>query len=474
MAILIEMTQLSPTMTEGTVVSWIKKAGDSISPGDILAEVETDKAVMEMESYDSGTLLAILAEPGTKVGVGLPLAILGEKGEDVSQLIKEAKEKLASKSKTSPEPASIAKPNIDSQNKQEPPIKEETIPKQAVQEKESNPENIATNIKSNPLSSSSNQPRQEVRMNTGRILASPLAKSLAIEKSIDLKYLNGSGPGGRILQRDIYSYIESGGQKHTVSYGEVAHDKSIPVSGMRKIIAERLTSSKQNLPHFYLNIEIDAEPLVEYREKINEALEALFKAEERETQPSSDETDKIGSIKSRPSRISINDLIVKATALSIEKHPKVNASWQGETILEKGSIDIGIAVSIEDGLLTPVLRNANQMRLDRLSTEIRSLASRAKNRKLKPEEYTGSSFTISNLGMYGIQFFTAIINEPESAILAVGSVEEKPVVKNGSIVPGKTLSLTLSCDHRVIDGAEGAKFLGSLRRFLEVPELLAT
>lgn len=465
MAILIEMTQLSPTMTEGTVVSWIKKEGDSISPGDILAEVETDKAVMEMESYDSGTLLTILAEPGSKVGVGLPLAILGEKGEDITQLIKEAKEKLASKPESTLEPTSNLKPSSDSQEK---PSKNETTSKTIVQEK------LATNQKSNPLPSSSSKSKKEVSVNTGRILASPLAKSLAIEKSIDLKNLNGSGPGGRILQRDIYSYIESGGQKSTVSYGEVIQDKTIAVSGMRKVIAERLSSSKQNLPHFYLNIEIDAEPLVGYRERLNEALKAQFKAEEKEAPPSSDENDKSSSEKPQPTRISINDLIVKATALAIEKHPKVNSSWQGETILEKGSIDIGIAVSIEDGLLTPVLRNVNQMRLDKISTQIRSLASRAKDRKLKPEEYTGSSFTISNLGMYGIQFFTAIINEPESAILAVGGIEEKPVVKNGSIVPGKTLSLTLSCDHRVVDGAEGAKFLGSLRRYLEVPELLAT
>lgn len=437
MAKIAEMTQLSPTMTEGTIVNWLKKVGDTVSPGEILAEVETDKAVMEMEAYDSGTLLAIVADAGSKVAVGLPVAIIGQANEDITKLLEESKKKIpqTSVSETKPVAVESSKEKI----------------KEASQLKDEKQSQAKEGIKSH---------QENVFSATGRILASPLAKSIALEKSIDLKKVQGSGPAGRILQKDVLAYFENPNinqkQISSKSQSRVREDLEKPISGMRKVIAERLTSSKINLPHFYLNMEIDASAIVSFREKFNLGLKEFSKEE------------------SPSQKISINDCIVKAVALSLIKHPAVNASWQNDKIIEYGRIDIGIAVSIEDGLITPVLRNTNQMSLIGISQEIKSLAEQAKKRKLKPEQFTNSTFTISNLGMFGISFFTAIINEPESAILAVGAIEDKPVIKNGQVVAGKTMSLTLSCDHRVVDGAEGAKFLGSLKKFLENPELLAS
>jgi len=437
MAKIAEMTQLSPTMTEGTIVNWLKKVGDTVSPGEILAEVETDKAVMEMEAYDSGTLLAIVANVGSKVAVGLPVAIIGQANEDITKLLEESKNKIPQTSvrETKPVPIESSKEKI-----KEPSKDKEEKQSQAKEEIKLNQENVFSA--------------------TGRILASPLAKSIALEKSIDLKKVQGSGPAGRILQKDVLAYFENPNINHkqisSNSHFEVREDLAKPISGMRKVIAERLTSSKVNLPHFYLNLEIDASAIVSFREKFNIGLKEFSKND------------------SSLQKISINDCIVKAVALSLNKHPAVNASWQNDKIIEYGRIDIGIAVSIEDGLITPVLRNTNQMSLIGISQEIKSLAEQAKKRKLNPEQFTNSTFTISNLGMFGISFFTAIINEPESAILAVGAIEDKPVVKNGQVVAGRTMSLTLSCDHRVVDGAEGAKFLGTLKKYLENPELLAS
>lgn len=437
MAKIAEMTQLSPTMTEGTIVNWLKKVGDTVSPGEILAEVETDKAVMEMEAYDSGTLLAIVANVGSKVAVGLPVAIIGQANEDIRKLLEESIQKVPQSSSNDTKP--VATESLKEKIKEPSKDKEEKQSK-AKEEIKLNQENVFSA--------------------TGRILASPLAKSIALEKSIDLKKVQGSGPAGRILQKDVLAYFENPNINHkqisSNSHFEVREDLAKPISGMRKVIAERLTSSKVNLPHFYLNLEIDASAIVSFREKFNIGLKEFSKND------------------SSLQKISINDCIVKAVALSLNKHPAVNASWQNDKIIEYGRIDIGIAVSIEDGLITPVLRNTNQMSLIGISQEIKSLAEQAKKRKLKPEQFTNSTFTISNLGMFGISFFTAIINEPESAILAVGAIEDKPVVKNGQVVAGRTMSLTLSCDHRVVDGAEGAKFLGTLKKYLENPELLAS
>lgn len=437
MAKIAEMTQLSPTMTEGTIVNWLKKEGDTVNPGEILAEVETDKAVMEMEAYDSGTILAILAGPGMKVSVGLPLLILGQPGEDVTGLVEASKAKLASAKSTAaqkPEPSPAPTQSVA------------VVP---------NPPKVTP---AEPKALPTEKTRTSRTGFTGRVIASPLARATAIEKSVDLKQVVGTGPAGRILQKDVLLFLSGSGgssSKPTSKQAPVSN-QSLPVSNMRKVIADRLTSSKQNLPHFYLEVEIDAEPLTAFRERFNLGVQSLSSGD-----PSGKQT-----------KISLNDLIVKATALALQHHPQVNASWMGDEILRYGRIDIGIAVSLEEGLITPVLRNANQLGLLTVSEEIRSLADRAKKRKLKPDEFTGSTFTISNLGMFGIHFFTAIINEPEAAILAVGGVVEKPVVKNGFVVAGKTLALTLSCDHRVIDGAEGAKFLQTLKKFLENPELL--
>lgn len=450
MASFQEMTQLSPTMTEGTIVNWLKKEGDSISPGEIIAEVETDKAVMEMEAYDSGYLLAILAEPGVKVAVGLPIAIIGKKDENIEALIQQGKEKLKSASSSST-PKPQPPPKDITQTKKEP----EPIPEKSIQTPTS------PTKEEKKFESVTKQP------NTGRILASPLARKIAKEKNVDLKFIQGTGPGGRILERDVYSYLERkpssalgpSNYKSSLSYlpfGNKIDQIEIPVSSMRKVIAERLSHSKQSIPHYYLNVELNAEPLVKFREKLNQGIQSL-----------------VDNQSDLNIKISFNDIIVKSCALALEKHPLVNASWRGDTIYFHPTVDIGIAVSLPDGLITPVIRNATEYSLVGLSREIAELVDKARKRKLKPEEYSGSSFTISNLGMYGISFFTAIINEPESAILAVGGIEDKPVIQNGIVVPGKTLSLTLSCDHRVIDGAEGAKFLKTLKSILEFPELLS-
>ncbi len=461
MAKIAEMTQLSPTMSEGTIVNWLKKEGDPVSPGDIIAEVETDKAVMEMEAFDSGILLSILAKPGMKVAVGLPVAIIGEATEDITELKKSAEEKLRSGASSS-SGASPAAPSPPPKS-----VKREPVPqsKTAAATKDDSREPSFPKTTERNLGEEAVTPPTPV----GRILASPLAKNLAIQNSIDLKFVKGTGPGGRILRRDVYRYIQSGQKNfqfaspYSSSLAKLNELESfpgweeeiIPINSMRKTIAERLTSSKINLPHFYLNIEIDAQPLVNFRERFNQGIEALKEGD------------------SPIARISLNDLIVKAVSLALERHPVLNSSWRGDHILRKKQIDVGVAVSVPDGLITPVVRNANHLSLLSLSSELRKLGKKARERKLKPEEYTDSSFTVSNLGMFGISFFTAIINEPESAILAVGAVEDKAVVKNKEIVPGKVLKLTLSCDHRVVDGAEGARFLQTLRKILEAPELLA-
>jgi pyruvate dehydrogenase E2 component (dihydrolipoamide acetyltransferase) len=489
MAKITEMTQLSPTMTEGTIVNWIKKEGEEVSPGDIIAEVETDKAVMEMEAYDSGFLLKILAENGSKVKVGLPIAILGSKEENIESLISESREKLKSG-----QGAEESRPQSEhSENKNpsgsgsQPKAKSDSRPEQSEKISSSTPSDTSA-----PKEKESNQasPKKETDFSpspnpSGRIFASPLARHLAKQTGVSLSQVTGSGPGGRILERDIQAFLrnqefgypdlsreksstklsmqnnqklDSGkaetdsGEKLAKFFGQSQSDQKIPVSNMRKVIAERLQSSKQNLPHFYLNMEVDAGPMVEYRQKLNQGMEAITGSNWK---------------------ISLNDLIVKATAMALRSHPAINASWAGDHILQKKDIDIGIAVALPDGLITPILRKADYLGVGELSQKIRELAGRAKSRKLKPEEFTGSSFTISNLGMYGVQFFTAIINEPESAILAVGSVMEKPVVQDGEIKIGHRMEITLSCDHRVIDGAIGASFLGTLRTFLETPELLS-
>lgn len=431
MAKIAEMAQLSPTMTEGTIVKWLKKVGDKISVSDILAEVETDKAVMEMESYDNGVLLSIIIPEGEKVKVGLPVAIIGKAGEDISVLESSAKSKLSAAPQAAPVAVEAAKP-------QKPPEVISTPKLAEVKVEEKLPEIIS--------------PKKEKRTD-GRIIASPLAKSIALSKGVDITKVIGSGPEGRITKVDVLDFIANPSSNSiTQSYAPAKAERKIEISGMRKVIATRLHDAKNNIPHFYLNLEFDAEPLVKMREMLN--LDLKSQAERK---------------KEKPDLVSLNDFIVKACSLTLSRIPEVNSSWRGDHILEHGRVDIGIAVSVDGGLITPYVRNADKLSLVEVHSEIKALADKARNRKLKPNEFTDGTFTISNLGMFGITSFSAIINEPEAALMAVGGLIEKAVVKNGSIVPGKTITITLSCDHRVVDGAVGAKFLGEFKEIIEHP-----
>jgi len=442
------MTQLSPTMTEGTIVKWIKKEGDSVSPGEILAEVETDKAVMEMEAYESGVLLKILEQEGSKLSVGSSLAIIGKPGEDIAGLLQDIAQKKKESPKAGADNPPASTPTATATATATP------IPVAVVNQVLPTPPPPVVNLAPPP-----SQGLPPLSKNgKARVLASPLAKRLALESGVDLHALIGTGPEGRVTKKDILDFVASRGSvRPNAPLGitqTVRVNKSISLGGMRKTIAKRLTDSKQNLPHFYLTSEIQAKELEKFREDINASRESFYGKE--------------------APKVSINDILIKAVAASLRFHPDVNASWNGDSILQHGRIDIGVAVSLEGGLLTPVVRNADQKSVFDIAMEVKDLAKKARDRKLKPEEFTNGTFTISNLGMYGITRFTAIINDPESAILAVGGIQDQPVIENGAVVPGRVLSLTLSCDHRVIDGAVGAEFLRTLKKFLEKPSLLAS
>lgn len=467
MAKIAEMTQLSPTMSEGKIVRWLKQKGDSVSPGEIIAEVETDKAVMEMEAFETGVLLEVLAPEGTLLPVGAPVAIIGKSGEDVSALVETAKKSIPAKKEgssstqaatSSQTGASNVSPNsatsASSSSKSEPA----STPSQTSASSTSSASNTAQESINASLRNPSelkNGTREKgefsrERANAGApIKASPLAKNLALQKGMDLGEVIGTGPGGRIVKRDILSYQESGGGKKGSFVKR--QDRKLELTGMRKTIASRLAHSTSTIPHFYLTMELDAAPINDLRNSFNKDL-GLEGHE----------------------KISVNDLILKACANSLFLVPEVNSSWREDHILEHGRIDVGVAVSIEGGLITPYVRNADQKSVLEISHEIKELASRARDRKLKPGEYTDGTFTVSNLGMYGISSFTAVINEPEAAILAVGALVEKPVLKDGNIVAGKILNVTLSCDHRVVDGATGARFLSVFRDFMEHPLRLLT
>ena len=440
MAKIFEMNQLTPTMTEGTIAKWLKKVGDSIGPGEILAEVETDKAVMEMEAYDKAVILEIILQEGTKVKVGTPVAVIGKAGEDFASVLADAKAKLAAALSAGSAPA--AEPVSA-------PAKQEEKPATAASE-------VAQAKPADPPKTVTAKPEVQ-KVKAERIIASPLAKSMALEKGVDIYKVEGTGPEGRITKTDVLNYISgmvpasSSSKKNSVS----AESKRIEISGMRKTIAVRLHDAKNNIPHFYLNLEFDAEPLVNLRTTLNNDLKSL--ADKRKEEVSS---------------VSVNDFIVKACSVALQRVPEVNSSWRGDHILQHSRIDIGVAVSIDNGLITPYVRNADRLSLLEINSAVRELAGRARNRKLKPEEYMDGTFTISNLGMFGITHFSAIINEPEAALMAVGGLIEKPVVKKGAIVPGKTITVTLSCDHRVVDGAVGARFMSEFRDIMEHPSSL--
>ena len=445
------MPRLSDTMTEGVIASWQKNVGDDVKKGDILAEIETDKATMELESYKDGKLLYQGAKAGEKIAVNELLAIIGKEGFDINKVIAAAKG-------GGQQQEAVAKDDVD-QQKGDGDVSNTNssgVPQQKVEKQEA--------------------PAEQQVINEGRIFASPLAKKLAEEKGIDLKYVKGSGDNGRITKNDIDGFkqstvdssqsIESSEQKAVSSeqkqeaptniqqpqkqqtatvapavYGKEDFEE-VPVSQMRKTIAKRLAESMFTAPHFYLTMSIDMDACVAARKRINDV---------------------------SPVKISFNDMVLKAAAVALKQHPKVNSSWLGDKIRINHHVSIGVAVAVDEGLLVPVVRFADTKQLSQIATEVKTLADKAKNKKLQPAEWEGSTFTISNLGMFGIDEFTAIINPPDSCILAVGGIAQVPVVKNGAVVPGNIMKVTLSCDHRVVDGATGSAFLQTLKSLLEEP-----
>ena len=417
---IITMPRLSDTMEEGTVASWLKKVGDTVEEGDILAEIETDKATMEFESFYSGTLLHIGIQEGEGAPVDSLLAIIGPAGTDVNAVLNA---KPAGNEAAAETPVAEAAP---------------AAPQAA-------PEPSAA-----PAAATSSG---------GRILASPLAKKIAADKGIDLALVNGSGDHGRIVKRDVENYQPSAAPSKEAAAVAATKEESAPAmpvqlpvgqegseevknSTMRKVIAKRLSESKFTAPHYYLTIEVDMANAKASRSQINGLPDT---------------------------KVSFNDMVLKACAMALKKHPQVNTTWNGDTTRYNHHIHMGVAVAVDEGLVVPVLKFADQMSLTQIGAAVKDLAGRARTKKIKPDEMEGSTFTVSNLGMFGILEFTSIINQPNSAILSVGAIVEKPVVKNGEIVPGSTMKVTLACDHRTVDGATGAQFLQTLRAFLENP-----
>lgn len=414
------MPKLSDTMTEGVVAKWNKKVGDKVKSGDILAEIETDKATMEFESFVDGTLLHIGVQQGQTAPVDSLLAIFGKEGEDITALLAEA-------AKGAP-------------RSEEKAVREE---KKVVDVKEEGTAAVAQTPKSPASPPSPTLPPLPSSPTNGRIKASPLAKHLAEEKGIDISRVRGSGPEGRVTKADVENYTGAG---VAFSGPQVERFTEVPVSQMRKTIAKRLAESKFTAPHFYLTIELDMSRAMQVREAINASI--------------------------APDKISFNDLVIKAVAVALKQHPKVNSSWLGDRIRYNEHVHIGVAVAVEEGLLVPVVRFADGKALRTIGAEVRDMAKKAREKKLQPQDWEGNTFTISNLGMFGIEEFTAIINPPDACILAVGGIVEKPVVRNGAIVPGHTTKVTLSCDHRVVDGATGAAFLNTFKGMMEEPALM--
>ena len=419
----ILMPRLSDTMTEGVIASWHKKVGDAVKKGDVLADIETDKATMELESYKEGKLLYQGAKEGEKILVNDLLAIIGGDNVDVQKIVGAAKGGGAA----------TAQQGAD---------KEVRTPA------ESNAEQLA--VENRSTEAVKDEQGESPKESDGRVKASPLAKKLAAEKGIDIAQVQGSGDNGRITKKDIDSFVPSkkeapkqAGTPQPVQApsGEVSFE-DVPVSQMRKIIAKRLAESKFTSPHFYLTISVDMDNAVASRTRLNEV---------------------------SPVKISFNDIVLKACAVALKLHPKVNSSWMGEKIRYNRHVNIGVAVAVEEGLLVPVVRFADTKSLSQIGAEVKEFAKKAKDKKLQPADWEGNTFTISNLGMFGIDEFTAIINPPDSCILAVGAIQQVPVVKNGAVVAGNVMKLTLSCDHRVVDGATGAAFLQTLQGLLQEP-----
>lgn len=436
-------------MEEGVLSAWHKKEGDAIGIDDLLAEVETDKATMEFRSFDKGTIRKLLVAPGATVKLGQAVAILGEAGEDISALEASVGAAAPTPAPAQPAPAQAAPAHAA-------PV--EAAPAPAADVDAAPPTTAARVAPARPVSKgdmltrTEREPEYEAPETArGEVHASPAVRKAAREQGIDLAGAVGSGPHGRVILDDLSKIAGAGVAKAPApaKAGELAAPKSVALSPMRKTIARRLVESKQTVPHFYLNIDIDAGPLVELREAIN-----------RDLASAGDE---------KPVKISVNDLIVRGCAIALKRVPECNAQFTPDAILLHERVDISVAVAVPDGLVTPVVRDAGRKGVAEIGAEVRELAGRAKGKKLKPEEMQNGTFSISNLGMFGIDSFSAVINPPEGAILAVGQVREEPVVKDGAIVPGKKLAMTLSCDHRVIDGAVGARFLAELRALLTHP-----
>jgi pyruvate dehydrogenase E2 component (dihydrolipoamide acetyltransferase) len=413
MAEIVFMPKLSDTMTEGVVAEWHKKVGDKIESGDLLAEIESDKATMEFESFQEGVLLYIGIAAGETAPVDSVLAILGEEGEDVKPLLEKAAKDFAAKNTKVEEaeaPAPVAAaPSVSA------PVAAKPAP-------------VASSGKAAPAP-----------VVSAKVVASPLARKLAEDKNIPLSMVPGSGDGGRIIKRDIENFIPGGVINTTESFTDEG------LSSMRKVIGQRLAESKFTAPHFYLTLEIDMDNAIAARKAILAGKEV---------------------------KVSFNDMVLKAVAKSLKKHPRINCSFLGDRVRYNDHVNIGVAMAVEDGLLVPVVRFADQKSLQEISAEVKDYSVRAKDKKLTPDDWAGSTFTVSNLGMFGIESFTSIINSPDAGILAVGGIKQVPVVKNGEIVPGNIMKVTLSCDHRAVDGAVGAAFLQTFKLILENPVLM--
>jgi len=436
MPIDIEMPKLSDTMTEGTLVRWIKKVGDTVAVGDVLAEVETDKATMEMEAFDDGVLTEIYVKDGEKVLIGQKLALLSEHDEKSdSTATKPSQEKeTTGKPKAAPAEELAATTQTPTADAGTEPSKDQAA---------------------------DDAQRDALEPATGaRIKASPLARKIAAEMGVDLARLQGSGPAGRIVRDDVVAAAQTPSPKKPAAPQPpstkpqpliaATEDKKIPLSGMRKTIAARLLESKTTIPHFYLQAQIDAEPMMSLRQLINPAAEAAG----------------LG-------KLTVNDFILKATAVAATRVPLANATFNGDSIIQFANVQLACAVAVDEGLITPVIREAQKKTISQLSAELKDLAARARSKKLKPEEYQGGTITVSNLGGYGVEQFFAIINPPQAVIVSVGTILKTPVINSaGQVVPGQRIILGVSCDHRVVDGAVGAQFIGELKKLLETPALM--
>ena len=417
MAEIIRMPKLSDTMTEGVVAEWHKKVGDVVENGELLAEIETDKATMEFESFQDGVLLHIGVDKGGTAPVDSVLCIVGEKGEVFAELLAAS---ASPEPEASPEPAPAAASTPAPAPAPAPVAASAPSPAPAVTAPAPAPAPISSN---------------------GRVKASPLAKKLAEDRGLSLGLIPGSGEGGRIVKRDVEAFVGGGSS----AANAVERFTEVGVSQMRKTIARRLAESKFTAPHFYLSLTMDMDAAMTARKALNDR---------------------------GPHRVSFNDMVVKAVAMALKNHPAVNSSWLEDRIRYNEHVHIGVAVAVEDGLLVPVVRHANAKSFAEIGVEVREFAQKAKDKKLQPSDWEGNTFTISNLGMFGIEDFTAIINPPDACILAIGGIQSVPVVRDGAVVPGHTMKVTLSCDHRVVDGATGAAFLNEVKQNLENPVLM--